>query len=163
MFFLFFDVSRGMLGRVYAKKYLKKWRYDLPTPLLFSTPVCAIFNYQFSREMYDLQQHIIFITGEIQRVYRGYKGRIKAKQRNTAVHWARSAVIKLRFLVGRKHRRLRQYQYKQQHYSLSILQGEFRRLKASNQTYDHRTTSYQTKYRDNEKAAIVSKISKKLV
>ena len=134
---------RGMLGRIKAKRWITKWRYDCPTPLLFSTPKCAIFNYEFSHVMYSLQQHIILISGDIQRVYRGHVGRGKATQRRIAVHWAKSAVIKMRFLVGRKHRRQRQAKYNQQHYSLTQLQSEYRRYVAAIHTYDHRTEHYQ--------------------
>ena len=49
---------RGMLGRIKAKVWISKWRYDCPTPLLFSTPECAIFNYEFSNQMYQLQQRV---------------------------------------------------------------------------------------------------------
>jgi hypothetical protein len=56
---------RGMLGRIKAKKWISKWRYDRPTPLLFSTPKCAIFNYEFSHQMYGLQQHVRFFLKKI--------------------------------------------------------------------------------------------------
>ena len=49
---------RGMLGRIKAKVWISKWRYDCPTPLLFSTPERAIFNYEFSNQMYQLQQRV---------------------------------------------------------------------------------------------------------
>ena len=56
---------RGMLGRIHAKKWIRKWCYDAPTPLLFSTPSCAIYGYEFSAEMYQLQQHIVYISGAV--------------------------------------------------------------------------------------------------
>ena len=76
-------------------------------------------------------------------MYRGYRGRCAAKKRSLAVHWAKSAVIKMRFLVGRKHRNLRKFKYQQQHYSVTKLQGEYRRDVAAKATYDQRTLHYQ--------------------
>ena len=100
----------------------------------------------------------LFHTGEIQRVYRGHLGRRIANHRQIAVHWAKTAVIKMKFLVTRKHRRARRLQYQQQHYSVTQLQSEYRRWVSSNETYDERTLQYQMNYQQemNQAAALHS-------
>ena len=46
------------------------------------------------------------------------------------MHVAKTFVYKLRFLIGRRRRRERENAFDRQHYSTTMLQGEYRRMKA---------------------------------
>lgn len=142
---------RGWAGRERGRKWLYKWQFYRPTPILGTPPpipgspyeTLHIFNMEFSRYMYQRQQEMNVVATSIQAAFRGKVGRDYVRQLRQRMYDENSAALTLQYFWHHLKRKLRRWNFELLSIAAAKLQSVRRRQRGSEEAYHWRTQVYR--------------------